>query len=458
MKIAYIAAGAGGMYCGSCIHDNALAAALIKKGHEVALIPTYTPLRTDEANVTLDQVFYGGINVYLEQKFSLFRHTPRLLDKLFNNRALLNWVSRFSASTNAKDLGALTVSVLQGEEGRQQKELAKLIQWLRESYRPEIIQLTNSMFLGMAKEIKKALGVPVLCAVQGEDIFLNDLVEPYKSQARQLMRERAKDVDGFIATSQYYADFMADFLQVPIEKMHVVRLGINLQGHGVQQSLNGNTKFVIGYLARICPEKGLHLLVEAFHQLTQKLGKNAIQLKVAGYLGERDHRYLQNIVKQIDAWGLRDSFQYHGEVNRNEKISFLNSLHVFCVPTTYKEPKGLSILEALANGVPAIQPRHGTFPELLLSTGGGILVEPNSAQAITEGIEKLLHDAALRKEMGEKGKLGVQRLFSDTAMAEATIEVYQQYLARSDAFSAPHSKSDTEAERGRHSLVMPADA
>ncbi len=441
MKIAYIAAGAANMYCGSCIHDNALAAALIKKGHEVALIPTYTPLRTDEANVTLDQVFYGGINVYLEQKFSFFRHTPWLLDKLFNSRALLDLASRLSASTNAKDLGALTVSVLQGEEGRQKKELAKLIQWLQEPYRPEIVQLTNSMFLGMAKEIKKTLGVPLLCAVQGEDIFINDLVEPYKSQARQLMRERAKDVDGFIATSQYYADFMADFLQVPIEKMHIVRLGINLQGHGVQQNLNGCTKFVIGYLARICPEKGLHLLIEAFHQLTQKLGKNAIQLKVAGYLGERDRRYLQNIVKQIETWGLRDSFHYHGEVNRDEKISFLNSLHVFCVPTTYKEPKGLSILEALANGVPAVQPRHGTFPELLLSTGGGILVEPNSSNAIAEGIEKLMHDAELREQLGRAGKSAVQQLFNDEVMAEATIEVYRRYI------KARHSASLTSVEK-----------
>ena len=434
MRIAYIAAGAANMYCGSCIHDNALAAALIKKGHEVALIPTYTPLRTDEANVTLDQVFYGGINVYLEQKFSFFRHTPWLLDKLFNSRALLNLASRFSASTNAKDLGALTVSVLQGEEGRQKKELAKLIQWLQESYRPEIVQLTNSMFLGMAREIKKALGVPLLCAVQGEDIFLSELVEPYKSQAHRLMRERAKDVDGFIATSQYYADFMADFLQVPIDKMHVVRLGINLHGHGVQQNLNGNTKFVIGYLARICPEKGLHLLVEAFHQLTQKLGKNAIQLKVAGYLGERDRGYFENIVKQIDKLGLSEAFQYHGEVTRQEKINFLNGIHVLSVPTTYKEPKGLSILEALANGVPVVQPRHGTFPELLLSTGGGILVEPNSSKAIAEGIEKLMLDAELRKQLGQKGKSAVQRLFSDELMAEATVEVYQKYLARSDAF------------------------
>jgi len=428
MKIAYIAAGAGGMYCGSCIHDNTLAAALIKKGHEVALIPTYTPLRTDEANVTVDKIFYGGINVYLEQKFSLFRHTPQLFDKIFNSASLLNWVSRFSASTDARELGGLTVSILAGEEGRQKKELLKLIDWLRDSYRPEIIQLTNSMFLGMAREIKKALGVPVLCAVQGEDLFLNELIEPYKSQARQLLRARAREVDGFIATSRYYAEFMADFLQVPVEKMHVVRLGINLQGHGLAQNRNGSTAFVIGYLARICPEKGLHLLVEAFHQLTQKFGSNNLLLKVAGYLGEKDRQYFENLQKQIAAWGLQDAVKYYGEVDRGGKINFLNSLHVLSVPTVYREPKGLFVLEALANGVPVVQPEHGAFPELLLSTGGGILVEPNSPKAIAEGIEKLMQDARLREQLGQKGKSAVERLFNDEVMAEATIEVYQHYL------------------------------
>ncbi|MCB0293491.1 MAG: glycosyltransferase family 1 protein, partial [Calditrichaeota bacterium] len=65
LKIAYIAAGAAGMYCGSCARDNALATALIRKGHEVALIPTYTPLRTDEPGASIDRVFFNGINVYL---------------------------------------------------------------------------------------------------------------------------------------------------------------------------------------------------------------------------------------------------------------------------------------------------------------------------------------------------------------------------------------------------------
>ncbi len=428
MKIAYVAAGAAGMYCGSCLHDNTLAAALIKLGHEVALIPTYTPLRTDEADVSIDRIFYGGINVFLEQKFALFRRTPWLLDKLFSHRALLNWVARFSLSTNAKDLGALTVSMLAGEEGRQRKELAKLVSWLKNEYQPDLVQLTTVMFAGFAREIKKALGVPVLCALQGDDIFLEGLVEPYKSQSLKILRARAQEIDGFIATSRYYAHFMTDYLNLPAQKIHAAKLGLNLHGHGLQASTNGSDAFVIGYLARICPEKGLHVLVEAFHLLAQELGRNNVRLKVAGYLGPRDKAYLEKLTSKIAAWGLQDSFEFFGEVDRAQKIHFLQSLHVLSVPTTYREPKGLYILEALANGIPVVQPNHGAFPELLESTQGGILVEPESPRALAAGILSLLKDPALRHRLGQQGKAAIHRNFSDLQMAEATVEVYRQYV------------------------------
>lgn len=425
MKIAYIAAGAAGMYCGTCIHDNTLAAALQAKGHEVALIPTYTPIRTDEVDVSIDRIFFGGINVYLQQKLALFRHTPWLFDRLFDAPTLLNGLSRFSASTNAKDLGELTASVLQGEDGRQNKELAKLVKWLQDSYRPDIVQLTNSMFVGFAKEIKRALDVPVVCAFQGEDIFLEALIEPYKSHALDLLRARASDVDAFIAPCRYYAEFMARFLDIPAERVNVVKLGLNLDGHGVNQGQPiGDAPFVIGYLARICPEKGLHLLVDAFHQLTQLAGANQIRLKAAGYLNKRDEAYFDGIVKQIEAWGLTDSFEYWGEVDRTQKIQFLNGLHVLSVPTTYRESKGLYVLEALANGVPVVQPRHGAFPELITETGGGILVDAHSPDAIATGIHQLMTNKTHRRELGSAGKETVHRAYNDDAMANATLEVY----------------------------------
>jgi glycosyltransferase involved in cell wall biosynthesis len=428
MKIAYIAAGAAGMYCGSCLHDNTLAAALIKKGHEVALIPTYTPLRTDEEDVSIHKVFFGGINIYLQQKFALFRHTPRLLDRLFDQPELLDWVSRHSAMNDAKQLGELAVATLRGEEGTLRKEIVRLSHWLKNHDRPDIVQLTNSMFVGMAHQLKADLGVPVLCAMQGEDIFLKGLIEPHKTQVLELLRQRAQEIDGFIAMTKDYADFMADYLHVPKDKIHIVKLGINTEGHGVQESRNAGSEFVIGYLARICPEKGLHLLVEAFARIAQEAKTQNVKLRVAGYLGKRDHAYFQKVLRTVKANKLEDRFEYCGEVDREQKIAFLNSLDVLSVPTTYKEPKGLFVLEALANGIPVVQPNHGAFPEMIAATGGGILVKPGSPETLAGGLCKLWLDAELRRKLGQQGKKAVHAHFSAGKMAEATLYVYRKYI------------------------------
>ena len=429
MKVAYITAGAAGMYCGTCIHDNTVATVLNKQGHNVSLIPTYTPTRTDEENVSLDRVFYGGINVYLQQKLSLFRHTPWVLDRMLDSPKLLNSLASLSASTDARDLGELTVSMLRAEEGYQRKELKKLVKWLREDNQPDIVYLTNSILIGMAREIKQALDVPVICALQGEDIFLRDLIEPYKTQALSLLAERAVDADGFVAPCNYYAQFMAEeYLQVSVDKVHIVPLGLNLDGHGDLHDKSDPPPLKIGYLARICPEKGLHLLVSSFYTLTRELGTNNVELHVAGYLGKKDEPYFEELVNQIQSWGLQESFVHYGEVTRSQKIDFLNRLHVFSVPTVYRESKGLSILEALANGVPVIQPEHGSFPEILDATEGGILVQPESSDALSEGILQLYRDSERRRHLGKTGKENVHQNFSDEIIAQQLMQVFQKYI------------------------------
>src|SRR5437879_12596611 len=138
MRIAYITAGAAGMYCGSCLHDNTLVAALTAQGHDALLIPTYTPIRTDEMDVSQKRVFFGGINVYLQQKLRLFRWTPWFLDRLLDAPRLLRWVSRFAMKTDAHELGDLTVSMLQGEHGKQRKEVAKIVRWLATAVKPQV--------------------------------------------------------------------------------------------------------------------------------------------------------------------------------------------------------------------------------------------------------------------------------------------------------------------------------
>ena len=428
MKVAYITAGAAGMYCGTCIHDNMVATVLKKQGHNVSLIPTYTPTRTDEANVSMNRVFFGGVNVYLQQKLSIFRHTPWTFDKLLDNPALLNGLARFSGATDASDLGQLTVSMLSAEQGYQRKELTKLVKWLAEENKPDIVYLTNSMLVGFTREIKKALDVPVICALQGEDIFLQDLIEPYKTEALALLRERAVDADGFVAPCDYYAQFMADaYLDVPLDKIHIVPLGLNIDGHGLPIEKPEPPPFIIGYLARICPEKGLHILVDAFQIIAEAIGANNVQLHVAGYLGKKDEPYLEELINQIQASGLSESFVHHGEVTRTQKIDFLNRLHVFSVPTVYRESKGLSIIESLANGVPVVQPQHGTFPEMISATEGGILVTPESAEAVAMGIMELLNDAEQREHLGKTGKMNVHQKFNDAAVAEQLLKVFEKY-------------------------------
>ncbi len=429
MKVAYITAGAAGMFCGSCMHDNTLVNALQHQGIDIILIPTYTPIRTDEVDVSMKRVFFGGINVYLQEKLALFRHTPRFLDRLLDSRALLNWVSRFSASTSAADLGALTLSIMKGEEGHQRKELDKLVSWLKDDFKPDLVHITNVMFSGFARTLKQELGVPVLCSLQGEDLFLDGLVPPWKEKVFTTLYQRAGDVDGFVVNSRYYRAFMSDYLRVAPEKFHVVPLGLNLSGQGAEEVEDRDRQpFTVGYLARICPEKGTHLLVDAFLELANQVGAHKLRLRIAGYLGARDQLFAQALRDKLAAAGLTAQVDFLGEVTREEKLAFLRSLDVFSVPAPYREPKGLYVLEAMANGVPVVQPDHGAFPELL-SEGGGLLVAPNQTPALVAALRSLYENPEKRQQVRETGLKVVRERFSDQVMAKNTATLYQQYLS-----------------------------
>lgn len=428
MKVAYITAGAAGMYCGSCMHDNTLAFALQKMGVDIILIPTYTPLRTDERDISLDRIFFGGVNVYLQQKIPLFRRTPWFLDKVFESPRLLRWVSKFSSSTKAEDLGAFAVSMLKGDAGFQKKELLKLVTWLKDHFQPDLVQITNSMFSGFVRYIKEILGVPVLCSLQGEELFLDAMIEPYRGRAMSLLRSQVKHVDGFVANSNYYREFMSRYLEVAQEKIHVVPLGLNLDGHGLTSFDRNKPPFTIGYLARICPEKGLHLLVDAFASLTRAVGGDSPRLKVAGYLSPKDEPFLIELKRRVRDWGLQEQVQFLGEVDREQKIRFLSELHVFSVPAPYQEPKGLYVLESLANGTPVVQPNHGAFTQMIEDTGGGLLVEPNSVKSLTAALHDLWKNPSMLEDLGHKGKDYVHRCYNSQVMAEKTAAIYREYL------------------------------
>jgi len=430
MKIVHLVAGAGGMYCGSCLYGNTLAAALQKLGEEAILAPMYTPIRTDEKNVSVHHIAFGGINVYLQEHFALFRHTPWFLDRLFDSPELLRWITRRSASVRAEHLGAITVSMLEGEEGRQRKEVQKLVRWLARDVRPDVVHLNNVMLIGSAREIQHKLGVPVVCTLSGEDIFLEKLAEPYYSSARLLLRQRAAELPAFVAMNRYYADFMADYLAVSRQRIEVIPPGLNLDGHGagkVKKSLPKQS-ITIGYLARICPEKGLHQLAEAVKILADDKTLPAVRLRAAGYLDEAERPYLNQIKHQLEIWGLADRFEYLGELDRPGKIAFLQSLDLFSVPTVYRESKGLFALEAWANGVPAVLPAHGAFPEMVEDTGGGLLFEPGKPRALADALKQMSQNPDFAAQCGLRAKQIVYERYNADIMARRMIQWYKKVI------------------------------
>jgi glycosyltransferase involved in cell wall biosynthesis len=423
MRILYLTAGAAEMYCGSCLRDNALAAELKKRGHDVLLLPMYTPTLTDEPNVSYEKVFFGGISVYLEQYFSFFRRAPRVLDKIFDSKLMLKLASKRSIKVDPKMLGEMTVSILKGEHGHQQREIEKLIEWLKHEEPFDVISLPYTLLIALAKPIKRTTGREIFCTLQGEDLFLENLQEPYKSESLKLIREQVNHVDTFISVSNYYAHFMSDYLHIPEDKIRVVPLGINLEGYEMRVE-EKDKPFTIGFFARVAPEKGLHVLAEAYKILKSKFKIQNSRLEVAGYLGAEHRDYFRDVEKKIKAWGFADEFNYHGVLDKKEKIDFLRGLDVLSVPATYNEPKGIFLLEAFACGVPAVQPKRGAFTEVIEKTKGGLLVGKDSPEKLAEGIFELYQNISLRNELGRNGYDAVREHYNVGLMAERVLETF----------------------------------
>ena len=314
--------------------------------------------------------------------------------------------------------------MLRGDDGPIAKEFRKVADWLRGEPKFDVISLPFTLLIAMAEPLRRASQCAmIVCTLQGEDLFLEGLPEPYKSESKRLIQAAIPKVDRFLAVSGYYAAFMSEYLQIPRGKMRVVPIGISLDGF---EAVPKQTRDVvkIGFFARMDPAKGFHHLCEAYRLLRQKTGLPATRLEAAGYMLPEHRAYFEKEKSALEAAGLGDEFTYHGALTREEKTKFLQDIDLLCVPTEYVEPKGLFVLEALANGTPVVLPAHGAFPEILSRTGGGILVEPKDAQALADSLENMICDAARRAELAAQGAAGVRQYYSAAAMAAAQLAAF----------------------------------
>lgn len=425
MRITYLVAGAGDMYCGACARDVNLIHELSARGHDVSVTALYTPLHADEESALgTAPVFYGGINVYLQQTSSIFRATPSSIDRILDNPALLNWVSKFAIKTRAQDLGPMTISVLEGKDGKQKKELNRLMRYLKENPAQDVINITNSLLSGIAPALKSQLKAPVVCTLQGEDGFVNVMPEPYKSRARELMQKNAEYIDLFISPGEGYADRMSEFLNVKRAKIKVIHAGINVDIYKNSEPRKKDP-FIIGYLSVITTAKGLDILADAFIKLIKNKNLD-VYLYAAGKI--LDEKYLEAINKRLASEGLLNRFKHFGQVDQAGKLDFLRNCSVFIAPGRIEESRGMAVMEAMAMGIPVITHDKGVFPELLALAQGGIAVQAENSDAFAEAIEGLIENPDHADLLEKQGVAGIAKFYSSQQMADQTIAAYTDLL------------------------------
>ena len=425
MKITFLTPGTGSYYCGACMLDNALNA-LIKDGHEAELLPMYLPLMLDEDSEGQESdspVFFGGINIFLQQKFSVFRHSPEWFDKLLNQPNLLRSAAKRSHMTSARDHGQMTFEMLHLDGEVFEKELNKLYSWINDHGVPDALCLSTALQAGLAKEIKKQWDIPVICYFQGEDSFLDSLPDDFRDRCWQLMAERCQDADALLAPSEFYARMMERRLGMDTGRIRLQINGINLEGFQASRGAS-DEPLAIGYLARMCEVKGLPLMIDAFIHLRKELGNDQARLKIAGAMTKGDVALVESLKSKLDQADLTDSVEWLPNISRDEKLAFLSSLSLFSVPVQYEEAFGLYGIEAGAS-VPIVQPNASAFPEIIETTGGGVCLDIVGPESLAEAWQDLLQDPEGLKTMGERGRLGVERSYSMQAMKNAFLDVLE---------------------------------
>jgi glycosyltransferase involved in cell wall biosynthesis len=429
VNIVQITPGAGGMYCGGCLRDNALVTTLRQLGHDTLMLPLYLPLTLDEADQSAGApIFFSGVNVYLEQKLPWFRRAPDWLHRALASEQLLKLLGRYAGNTRAEEVGELTVSMLRGEQGNQAREVDEIVAWLKANHPCDLISLSNVLLVGMARRLKEQLRVPIVCMLQGEDTFLDGLPQQQRATAWKILAERAAEIDLFIAPSRYFGDLMARRLNVPPDRVRVVYNGINVQGFDPKPgSRNSKSDKTLGYFARMCAEKGLGLAADVFIELKKRGTIPNLKFYVGGGCGPGDEPFVEEQKGRLDAAAVLRDVKFFPNVSREEKISFLQSLDVFCTPALYGEAFGLYVIEAMAAGVPVVQPRHAAFPQIVEATGGGIIAEPN-VKALADSAEVLLKNPERARALGAAGRHAVLQNFHVERMTEGVLEAFREAL------------------------------
>ncbi len=428
MNIIHIIPGSGGsFYCGNCLRDSKYFETIRSQGHNIIKVPMYLPLfANDEVNNMPTPVFYGAISLYLKQVFPIFRKAPNWFDNFLNSKPLLKLASKKANSTRAKGLEEMTLSMLLGEHGNQKNELEKMVQWLSENFKADVIHISNALLLGLVHKLKERLKAPVVCSLQDEDVWVDVMQPEFAGQVWALMKGKARDIDVFVSVSKYYSDFMKSRLQLQDEKLRTLHLGVDpADYHYINSRVK---KRNIGFLSRLCYSNGLDILVDAFLILKQKPKFNDVNLLLTGGYTTDDTKFIKFQEQKIINHGLSGSVEIIKDFDRSRRNDFFDQVMVLSVPVRNGEAFGIYLTEAMAKGVPIVQPALGAFPEIVEKSGGGLTFAENKPEQLAEVLENLLDDTEKLQELSQKARRSIEDNFNINVLSQKMIGIYQEVI------------------------------
>ncbi|MBN1158972.1 MAG: glycosyltransferase family 4 protein [Bacteroidales bacterium] len=435
MKIIHVIPGSGGsFYCGNCLRDSEYFNAMRKMGHDAIKIPMYLPLFADEHDLSGVPVFYGAISIYMKQMFPLLQKAPAWFDKLLNSKPMLKLAASMAGSTRAKGLDEMTISMLLGEQGRQHEELERMTDWMAEHFKPDVIHLSNALLLGLAHKMQEKLDVPLICSLQDEDTWVDVMNPASREKVWSLMGEKAKFVDRFVAVSRYYGDVSVKKMNLPPEKVTTLHIGVDPADYTFINSAEKSRN--IGFLSRMSHENGLDILADAFVELKKDMKYQDVKLIVTGGSTGDDARFLRSVRNKFSSLYLANSVEFHKNFEGEGRKDFLRKVSILSVPVRQGEAFGIYLAEAMASGIPVVQPSLGAFPEIIEKTRGGLLYGENRPELLAEALKILLDDREKLRTMSMAARKGVEEGLNINTLAAELINIYNQAIEEQHVVNA----------------------
>jgi glycosyltransferase involved in cell wall biosynthesis len=415
MKVLFIVPGSGdSFYCGNCFRDSLQASSLRKAGHDVIIMPLYLPLK-DNAFRADTPLFFPAISLYVSQKFFKRKSMPGWIEKILNSDRSLSMAASFSGATSSRGLEDMTLSMINGDDAVFMKHVETLIDWIKNHEQPDVIHLSSSLIIGIAKRIKKEVNIPVVCSLQDEEIWIDALGKD-AGTAWKGIEENMKYIDRFVASSEFYRT--AILKRFPLAgRIEVVYPGPDTAKYASEHYPDDPT---VGFFYRMNELDGLDILAKAFVKIKQSGHIPHLRLRIGGGFSGTDKAFLRKVRRILHPY--RDDVDWHDTYSLSEHAAFYRETTAVCVPVTFSEGAGLYVCEAYAAGRPVIEPATGSFPEI--TANGGILYPENNSDQLAEAIIKLFTTNGLWEECRKNAIHLSQTRYNAIVQAENLCRIY----------------------------------